>query len=91
MAEYKTEYRNIMESLVEMEYESIKDSLDCCTCPVCHNDIVAYALNLLPTKYVATRTGEVYSKSYILRIQHRADITSALVKAAAVIKENPRH
>ena len=60
------EYKNIMENLVEDEFERAKGSLNCCTCEACRNDIIAYALNQLPPKYVATRKGEVYSRALIL-------------------------
>lgn len=85
------EYKNVMEDLIEEEFDGLKPSLDCCTCDDCRNDMIAYALNQLPPKYVATRKGEVYSKTFILRNQHRTDIMAALTKAAKVVKENPRH
>lgn len=85
------EYRNIMESLVEEEFERAAVSLGCCTCEACRNDIIAYALNQLPPKYVATRKGEVYSKTFILRNQHYADIMAALAKGAKVVSDHPRH
>ena len=62
-----------------------------CTCEACRNDIIAYALNQLPPKYVATRKGEVYSKTFILRNQHYADIMAALAKGAKVVSDHPRH
>lgn len=85
------DYKNVMEDLIVEEYESLQPTLDCCTCEACRNDMIAYALNQLPPKYVATRRGEVYSKTFILRNQHRTDIMAALTKAASVVKENPRH
>ena len=91
MPEYTPMYKNVMEYLVEEEYSKVCGSLGCCTCPDCHNDIVAYALNQLPSKYVATRKGEVYSKTFMLRNQHRTDIMAALAKAASLVKEHPRH
>lgn len=84
-------YHNVMEELVQGEYDRISDSLSCCKCENCRNDIIAYALNLLPPKYVVTRKGAVYSKTYILRSQHLTDILAALAKAAKVVGENPRH
>ena len=85
------EYKNIMEALVEEEFERAKNTLNCCTCEACRNDIIAFALNQLPPKYVATRKGEVYSKTYILRNQHYADMMAALAKGANLVRENPRH
>lgn len=86
-----SEYRNIMEALVEEEFDRAVGSLDCCHCEACRNDIIAYALNQLPPKYVATHRGEVYSKTFILRNQHYADIMAALAKGAKLVKDNPRH
>ena len=48
-------YQNVMEILVEQMYSSIESTLDCCACPLCKADIIAYALNQLPPKYVAMR------------------------------------
>ena len=36
-----SEYRNIMESLVEEEFERAAATLGCCTCEACRNDIIA--------------------------------------------------
>ncbi len=84
-------YKNMMENLVEDEYERAAASLGCCQCPQCRGDVIAYALNSLPTKYVSTQKGEVYSKLFMLRGEYRTAIMAALVKGAAVVKENPRH
>ncbi len=84
-------YQNIMEILVEEAYDKVSPTFECCTCEQCHNDIVAFALNQLPPKYVATQKGEVYSKTYSLGLQHSADITAALMKGANMVKANPRH
>ena len=48
-----SEYKNIMEDLVLEEFENAAQTLGCCTCEDCRNDIIAYALNQLPPKYVA--------------------------------------
>ena len=84
-------YQNVMEPIVESMYDSVKSTLDCCACPLCRDDIIAYALNQLPPKYVALREGEAYAKQFILRQEHRTEIAAALVHAAAVVRENPRH
>lgn len=86
-----SEYKNIMEDLVLEEFDNAAQTLGCCTCEDCRNDIIAYALNQLPPKYVATRTGEVYSKTFILRNQHYADVMAALTKGARLVADHPRH
>lgn len=84
-------YHNVMEDLVEMRLTEIYPTLDCCTCEQCRNDIVAFALNQLPCKYVVTRVGEAYSKLYTLQQQHDTDIVSAITQGTAKIREYPRH
>lgn len=84
-------YQNIMELLVEQMYDNVVSTLDCCICPLCRNDIIAYALNQLPPKYVGLRDGEAYAKQFILLKEYRTQIAAALVRAAAVVRENPRH
>ncbi len=84
-------YRNVMENLVEEIYDEVAPSLKCCTCETCRGDMIAYALNQLPPKYVVTDKGEVYSKMYVLRNQHRTDIMASLTKAAKLVQEHPRH
>lgn len=86
-----SQYKNIMEDLVLEEFDRAALTLNCCTCEDCRNDIIAYALNQLPPKYVATRTGEVYSKTFILRNQHYADVMAALTKGARLVADHPRH
>lgn len=84
-------YKNVMEQLVEEKLDKIYNTLDCCKCEQCRNDIIAYALNNLPSKYVVTPKGETYSKTFVLSMQHDADINAALAAGANVVKENPRH
>lgn len=83
--------KNYMETLVLEKLDEVSNKLDCCQCPKCRMDIVSYALNRLPPKYVATYEGEVYSKLDTLSVQYEADLLSALFLAAEVVKNNPRH
>ena len=80
-----------MEICVDQIMGEAQKNLDCCACGRCVNDIRALALNSLPPKYVATRKGQLYSKVDTLRNQFSVDILTALTKAAAVVKEHPRH
>lgn len=84
-------YYNVMESIAEKKLDEIYHSLDCCHCEQCRSDILAFALNRLPTKYVATPQGEAYSKTYSLTLQHDADIIAALTMGARLVAGNPRH
>ena len=84
-------YENMMEPVVEEVLERMLPDLKCCTCELCQNDIIAWALNHLPPKYVAPRAGGVISKADTLRIQHLTDVRTALVQAVNVVSEHPRH
>lgn len=84
-------YVNMMETIVEEALDAMADSLDCCTCEQCRNDIAAYALNQLPSRYVVTKAGGAISKADTMRIQHLTDVRTALVQAAQIVKEQPRH
>jgi len=41
--------------------------------------------------YVVTRAGGAISKADSLRIQHHTDVRTAIMLAAQVVKEFPRH
>lgn len=83
--------KNVMEMLVAQRLEEIKDRLPGCKCDICLQDITAHALNHLEPKYVATHTGELYTKADALTMQNEIDLTSALVKSAEIVSKNPRH
>lgn len=83
--------KNVMESVVTQRLEDIKNLLPGCKCDICLQDITAHALNHLEPKYVATSTGELYTKADALTMQNEIDVTSALVKSAAIVAKNPRH
>lgn len=84
-------YKNLMESVVENLYDEIEDTLDCCHCERCRNDVISYALNQLPPKYVISLEGELFSKLQSISSQHSTDILSALATGARLVKERPRH
>ena len=67
------------------------DSLGCCMCEQCRSDIAAHALIQLPPRNVVTRAGGAISKADSLRIQHHTDVRTAIMLAAQVVKEFPRH
>lgn len=83
--------KNYMEDVVFYHLDSVLADADCCKCQRCRMDIAAYALNRLPSKYVVTPKGEVYSKLLELQQQFEADVIIAIVKAIEVVKKNPRH
>ena len=85
-------YKNYMEDAVLDEILGVLDQLEgFCGCERCREDMVAWTLNQLPSKYVTTVLGAAYTKFNQLQAQSRADIVVTLMNAAKVVKANPRH
>jgi competence protein ComFB len=54
-------------------------------------DVLALALNSLPTKYVTTEQGKQYAQLVdVYRLQYETDVTAALTKAAIKVMGKPR-
>ena len=53
-------------------------------------DILAYALNRLPPKYVVTEKGHLYTRVNELKQQFRTDIIVELTKAIQFVQSHPR-
>ena len=83
--------RNIMEDYVIVTLDRILENLDCCKCEKCRLDIASYALNRLPSKYVATTQGELLTKLCEFDNQFETRVMAELTVAANLIKQNPRH
>ena len=61
-----------------------------CGCANCRDDVMVFALNRLPPRYVATPHGEVISKVGMERSQEQADVSMALVEALRRVHQSPR-
>ncbi|HPW40469.1 MAG TPA: late competence development ComFB family protein [Bacillota bacterium] len=83
--------KNYMEDLVIKRTDEILKSMDVCKCDKCKLDIIALALNSLPSKYVVSAKGELYAKVSELEQQFDIDVETAIIKAAFLVNENPRH
>lgn len=83
--------RNVMEDYVILTLDRMLDSLDCCKCEQCRLDIASYALNRLPSKYVATTQGELMTKLCSMDNQFEASVMTEIAKAVKVVNEKPRH
>jgi len=83
--------KNYMEELVSAKTDELLKFMDMCKCEKCRLDIIAIALNELPTKYVVSEKGELYTKLNELEQQFEIDVETAIVKAAATVSRNPKH
>jgi len=85
------ELKNYMEDCVELAMDQVLPGLKICLCEMCRCDIAAMALNDLPPKYIVTRKGQLYTKLNTLQHQFGIDVTTAVIKAAELVSQNPRH
>ena len=84
--------KNVLEAVVTREYDDmLREVPDACGCPLCREDILVYALNRLPPRYVATLQGEVLSEVQMEADQGKADVTVVLMDAFRVVASAPRH
>jgi competence protein ComFB len=84
---------NLTELLVEQKIEELREKRGdkLCTCETCKADIMAYALNNLPPRYVNTDKGEIYVRAQVLNSQMSTDLLVEVSKAIEYVKKNPRH
>lgn len=82
---------NIAEVLTREKLALVMERMKVCTCKTCVNDVLALALNSLPTKYVTTDAGKQYFQLDIYKKQYETDILAALTKACVRVKAAPRH
>ena len=84
-------YRNVMELLVETKVNDLWKTQSGCLCDQCREDVIAFTLNHLPPQYVASHTGELFTKVKHLETKHDFEITKQVAIALKIIGESPRH
>ncbi|MCL2539038.1 MAG: late competence development ComFB family protein [Oscillospiraceae bacterium] len=82
---------NIVEDIVKTKAKAFVKKFGICDCHRCVSDVIAIALNDLPSRYTVTHKGMLYSKIASYENQYSADINHALTKACMVVGESPRH
>ena len=83
--------KNYMEEIVFSVIDDVLKDMDICRCERCKMDIIAISLNNLPSKYVVTERGELYSKVNLFKMQVEVDVITEITKAAMIVKRNPNH
>ena len=84
-------YINILEEIVKNEALEIMRKMNMCMCDKCINDVIAFALNSLPPRYVVSQKTSLYVKIAAYEKQYSADILAAVTKACIQVKNIPRH
>jgi competence protein ComFB len=83
--------KNVYEEVVVDEFERLKPTIDgFCDCAVCRQDVLAYALNRLPPRYVVGRVGEMHSRVNMQRSQEAARVVSVMIQGFQKVKAKPK-
>jgi len=83
--------RNLVEEHARELYAEIRDRFpDFCGCETCAQDVLIYALNRLPPRYVGGREGAVVTEVNLDKYQNRASIEVALMEGIRKVTLAPR-
>lgn len=83
--------RNAVEEHVIETYEVLKGHFPVfCGCEVCRADVIVFALNRLPARYVATLEGSIVTEVNLDKQQARASIEVALMEGFKRVSAAPR-
>jgi len=89
--EKKHQVYNVVEWIAKESIDDIMERMEMCTCPQCTGDVLALALNSLPTKYVTSDAGKQYIQLGAYKKQFETDVEIALMKACMTVKSAPNH
>jgi competence protein ComFB len=83
--------RNLVETHVAEGYEVLRKHFpDFCGCDTCRLDVMVYALNRLPARYVIGREGTVVTDVNLDKDQNRATIDVAIMEGFRKVHLAPR-
>ena len=82
---------NLTKHVAEEFLTSVIEKMDVEDTPENREDILALALNNLPTKYVTSGEGMMYAQIIeTFKTQYETDVLSSLTRAAITVKNKPR-
>ncbi|HEY9518642.1 MAG TPA: late competence development ComFB family protein [Gemmatimonadales bacterium] len=83
--------QNKVEVHAQESYDQLKGHFEgFCGCPICHADVLVYALNRLPARYVASREGTVITELNLDKDQNRATIDVVVMDGIRKVMASPR-
>lgn len=82
---------NVVETIAYEKVADIMSRMEMCTCERCTCDVLAIALNTLPTKYVTSDAGKQYIQLEAYKKQLETDVSFAIMKACMTVREAPNH
>ena len=82
---------NRVEEHVQEAYDALRPHFPAfCGCELCVADVLVYALNRLPARYVASREGTVITELNLDKQQSRASIDVAVMDGFRKVIASPR-
>jgi competence protein ComFB len=91
LEEKKHHVYNVVEIIANETIADVMERMDMCTCSRCTGDVLALALNSLPTKYVTSDAGKQYIQLAAFKKQFETDVEIALMKVCMTVKAAPNH
>lgn len=83
--------RNLVEEHVIAAYNQMQSHFpEFCGCEVCRADVLVYALNRLPARYVASREGKVLTELNLEGDQSRTNIEVTVMEGMRKVSRSPR-
>lgn len=83
--------KNMLVDLVEREFEALRGRVpNFCSCSMCKDDAMVYALNRLPPRYVAQAVGEAIANVVMEADQPKTDVSVLLLEGMRKVKAQPR-
>ncbi len=83
--------KNAVEDHVTEAYGTLRSHFPAfCGCDMCRADVIVYALNRLPPKYVATLEGSIVTEVNLDKHQGRASIEVAVMEGFKRVTMSPR-
>jgi competence protein ComFB len=83
--------RNLVEAAVTAAYEGIRPRFpEFCGCATCREDVLVYALNRLPPRYVSSTTGSAVTGVNLEGDQERAKIEVTVIDGIRQVDRSPR-
>ena len=82
---------NKIEEHAQESYQALRGHFpDFCGCETCQADVLVYALNRLPARYVASQEGRVITELNLDKQQNRAGIDVAMMEGFRKVMASPR-
>jgi competence protein ComFB len=83
--------KNLVEDHVLNAYDTLRPHFPAfCACDLCRDDVLTFALNRLPPRYVSRREGSVVTEVSLEKEQSRAAIEVVVMEALRKISVAPR-